>query len=139
MYGFPSSDPAQPALKVATEQYLDTTTPDTIDRTVAPAESEAMLRDRVAPRIRGVTGQTIQARACLYTVTPDRQFVIDQLPNNPNVVVASACSGHGFKHSAGIGEAVALQVLGGPVQYDLSAFRIARLFNEAEAASASIS
>ena len=138
MYGFPSSDPAQPALKVATEQYLDTTTPDTIDRTVAPAESEAMLRDRVAPRIRGVTGQTIQARACLYTVTPDRQFVIDQLPDTPNVVVASACSGHGFKHSAGIGEAVALQVLGGPVQYDLSAFRIARLFSEAGPASSSI-
>ena len=87
-----------------------------------------MLRDRVAPRFRCVTGQTIQARACLYTVTPDRQFVIDQLPDTPNVVVASACSGHGFKHSAGIGEAVALQVLGGPVQYDLSAFRIARLF-----------
>ena len=37
-------------------------------------------------------------------------------------------AGHGFIHCAGISEAVARQVLGGPVQYDLSAFRIARLF-----------
>ena len=49
----------------------------------------------------------MKAAACLYTVTPDSRFVIDRLPSSPNVIVASPCSGHGFKHSAAIGESLA--------------------------------
>jgi sarcosine oxidase len=112
MYGFPSSDPAQPALKVATEQYVAATTPDTIDRTVDPEETAAMYRDRVAGRFPQIGGLALKARACMYTVTPDRRFVIDALDGLPNVLIVSACSGHGFKHSAGLGEAIAEQVLG---------------------------
>ncbi|QSI31362.1 N-methyl-L-tryptophan oxidase [Variovorax sp. RKNM96] len=112
MYGFPSSDPAQPALKVATEQYVAATTPDTIDRTVSPEETAAMYRERVAGRFPQIGGRALKARACMYTVTPDRRFVIDALDGLPHVLVASACSGHGFKHSAGLGEAIAEQVLG---------------------------
>ena len=112
MYGFPSSDPAQPALKVATEQYVAATTPDTIDRTVSPEEPAAMYRDRVAGRFPQIGGRALKARACMYTVTPDRRFVIDALDGLPQVLIASACSGHGFKHSAGLGEAIAEQVLG---------------------------
>jgi len=112
MYGFPSSDPAQPALKVATEQYVAATTPGTIDRTVSPEESAAMYRDRVAGRFPQIGGRALKARACMYTVTPDRRFVIDALDGLPNVLIASACSGHGFKHSAGLGEAIAERVLG---------------------------
>jgi sarcosine oxidase len=112
MYGFPSSDPAQPALKVATEQYVAATTPDTIDRTVDPEETAAMYRDRVAGRFPQIGGRALKARACMYTVTPDRRFVIDALDGLPNVLIVSACSGHGFKHSAGLGEAIAEQVLG---------------------------
>jgi len=112
MYGFPSSDPAQPALKVATEQYVAATTPDTIDRTVSPEESAAMYRERVAGRFPQIGGRALKARACMYTVTPDRRFVIDALDGLPQVLIASACSGHGFKHSAGLGEAIAEQVLG---------------------------
>ena len=128
MYGFPSSNPAQPALKVATEQYVDTTSPDRIDREVTQEEIDTMFRTRVAPRFAALSGRALQAKACLYTVTPDRHFVIDSLPGAPNVRVASACSGHGFKHSAGLGDALAEQVLGLPTAYDLSAFRIARLW-----------
>lgn len=128
MYGFPSSNPAQPALKVATEQYVDTTSPDSIDREVSQEEIDTMFRTRVAPRFAGLSGRALQAKACMYTVTPDRHFVIDSLPGAPNVRVASACSGHGFKHSAGLGDALAEQVLGLPTAYDLSAFRITRLW-----------
>ena len=127
MYGFPSSDPAQPALKVASEQYVDTTSPDGIDRTVTAEEADAMFRQKVAPRFPGLSGRVLQSKACMYTVTPDRHFVIDSLPGTPNVLVASACSGHGFKHSAGLGDAIAEQVLGLPTAYDLSAFQINRL------------
>jgi sarcosine oxidase len=48
----------------------------------------------------------------MYTATPDFQFRIGPDAARPNVIVVSACSGHGFKHSAAIGEravAMALQ------------------------------
>lgn len=126
MYGFPSSDPAQPALKVATEQYVAATTPDTIDRSVSPEETAAMYRDRVAGRFPQIGGRALKARACMYTVTPDRRFVIDALDGLPHVLIASACSGHGFKHSAGLGEAIADQVLGRAVSHGLDLRPFAR-------------
>lgn len=127
MYGFPSSDPTQRALKVASEQYFATTSPADIDRTVSAEETTAMFQVKVAPRFPGLSGQVLQAKACMYTVTPDRHFVIDSLPGAPHILIASACSGHGFKHSAGVGDAVARQVLGLATPYDLSPFSIARL------------
>jgi len=130
MYGFPSSDPAQPALKVATEQYVDATTPDTIERTVDPAETAAMYRERVAGRFPQIGGRALKARACMYTVTPDRRFVIDELDGLTGVLVVSACSGHGFKHSAGLGDAIADRVLGRSSTLDLSPFARRRLLEK---------
>jgi sarcosine oxidase len=49
----------------------------------------------------------VKAVACMYTATPDFQFRIGPQGDRPNVVVVSACSGHGFKHSAAIGETAA--------------------------------
>ena len=46
----------------------------------------------------------IAAKTCLYTVTPDHDFIIDRLPGAPNMIVASPCSGHGFKFAPVIGE-----------------------------------
>ncbi|SDY78469.1 sarcosine oxidase [Variovorax sp. YR266] len=133
MYGFPSSDPSQPALKVATEQYVAATTPDTIDRTVSAEETAAMYRDRVAGRFPQIGGRALKARACMYTVTPDRRFVIDALDDLPRVLIASACSGHGFKHSAGLGEAIADHVLDRPSELDLRPFARQRLLEKAPA------
>ncbi len=130
MYGFPSSDPAQPALKVATEQYVEATTPDAIDRSVRPEESAAMFRERVAGRFPQIEGRALKARACMYTVTPDRRFVIDALDDLPGVLVVSACSGHGFKHSAGLGDAIADHVLGRASTLDLSPFARQRLLEK---------
>jgi sarcosine oxidase len=126
MYGFPSSDLAQPALKVATEQYVAATTPDTIERSVSPEETAAMYQGRVAGRFPQIGGRALKARACMYTVTPDRRFVIDALDGLPRVLIASACSGHGFKHSAGLGEAIADHVLGRAISHGLDLRPFAR-------------
>ena len=134
MYGFPSSDPARPALKVATEQYSATTSPEALDRGVSEAEIAAMYATRVAGRFPRIGGRALEARACMYTVTPDRHFIIDTLDGAPQVLIASACSGHGFKHSAGVGEAVAEQVLGRDSRYDLRPFRRARPVDTTDAA-----
>jgi sarcosine oxidase len=63
----------------------------------------------------------------LYTVTADSGFVIDTHPRHPAVIIASPCSGHGFKHSAAIGEALAQVIADGGSAIDLSPFRLARL------------
>ncbi len=63
---------------------------------------------------------------CLYTVTPGFGFVIDRHPDWENVLVASPCSGHGFKHSAAIGEALAERVTLGTSRLDLAPFSLAR-------------
>jgi len=124
-YGFPPAA-GDPRLKVATEQYDMVTTPFSIDRTVAPDESAAMYRTHVQGRLAGATPTVAKAAACLYTVTPDRGFIIDRHPGKDRVVVVSACSGHGFKHSAGIGQAVSQLLVDGRSDTDLSAFSIAR-------------
>ena len=111
-------------VKVATEQVLLTSTPEDIDRVVAPEESMAMHQVHVAGRLRGVSEDVVHATTCLYTATPDGRFVVDKHPELDHVTLVSACSGHGFKHSAGLGEAVAAELLGQAAGFDLSAFRL---------------
>ncbi|MCJ2064940.1 N-methyl-L-tryptophan oxidase [Methylobacterium sp. J-088] len=125
LYGFPPM-PGERALKVATEQYGTSTTADAVERRVDPLESAEMYRLRVENRLAGATPEVVRAAACVYTVTPDRGFIIDRHPAMDRVLVVSACSGHGFKHSAGIGEAIAADLAGEPQRIDLAPFALAR-------------
>jgi sarcosine oxidase len=125
LYGFPPL-PGDHRIKVATEQYETRTTADSLNREVDPAESAEMYRKHVQGRLAGATPHIAHTAACLYTVTPDRGFIIDRHPGQDRVFVISACSGHGFKHSAGIGDAVAERLTGGRNQVDLTPFSIAR-------------
>ncbi|QTT89703.1 N-methyl-L-tryptophan oxidase [Pseudomonas chlororaphis] len=124
-YGFPPI-PGEGSMKIATEQYNETSAPDRLDRQVSAAQSEAMYRDLVLANIAGVTPQLVKSAVCAYTVTPDSHFIIDEHPRLANVTVVSACSGHGFKHSAAIGEALAQRLVDGRSEIDLSAFSLAR-------------
>jgi sarcosine oxidase len=63
----------------------------------------------------------------LYTVTPDAKFVIDYADEHGNILFASACSGHGFKHSPAVGEALAQLAFGQQTAVDLSPFAMKRL------------
>lgn len=110
-YAFPSIG-GQGQLKAASEQYGAATTPDTVDREVAPGEAASLYRKSLADRLSQVGRQAVRSAACLYTVTPDSGFIIDQHPAMDRVSVISACSGHGFKHSAGIGEIMARRLCG---------------------------
>jgi len=85
-----------------------------------------MYDEYIAPRFPDVSGKCLRAVTCLYTVTPDAKFIVDVFPGCKNVMFASACSGHGFKHSAAVGEALAAWALGRPARVDLSAFRLDR-------------
>jgi sarcosine oxidase len=125
IYGFPAIDGARGGLKVATERYDGATSPETVERRVTAAEVRTLYDEYVAPYVAGLSSRCVRAATCLYTVTPDFGFIIDALPGMDRVIVASPCSGHGFKHSAAIGEALSEWVIDG-VRRDLSAFSLAR-------------
>ena len=135
IYGFPAIDGAEGGIKVATEHYGSITDASTVDRNVAPAEIEAMHRDYVEPYLAGVSDRCIKTTTCLYTVTSDFGFVIDSHPDSERVLVVSPCSGHGFKHSPAIGEALAEVVIDGETRFDLSAFSARRFAASAQVAS----
>ncbi len=126
-YGFPALDGPHGGLKVATERLGPPTTPEAARRDVPPAESRAMHARFVAGRLPGVRPEAVRATTCLYTTTPDSRFVVDALPGEEDVLVVSACSGHGFKHSSAIGEAVAELALTGRSTLDLGPFALGRL------------
>ena len=84
-----------------------------------------MHDEYVAPYFPGASSECDRSSVCMYTCVDKARFVIDELPGNPRVIVASPCSGHGFKHSAAIGEALAdLAINGkqGAKTFDLSKF-----------------
>lgn len=122
IYGFPASD----GLKVATEQSLKITTPETVNRTVSQDEIDTMYRDHVKDIMPGLGPGCVKTAVCLYTVTPDSKFIIDWHPEWENVLVASPCSGHGFKHSAAIGEALAELAFDGETSFDIDPFGFTR-------------
>lgn len=121
-YGFPMVDGPAGGAKVASEQYDEVTTPDDVDRQVTDAEIQAMAERHVRDRFPGLGGTCVKTRACLYTVAPGSRFVIARHPAMPGVIVASPCSGHGFKHSAAIGECLSQLALKGESTLDISAF-----------------
>ena len=122
-YGFP---PQHGRVKVATEYHSPRSTADTIDRSVGPGESRAMYAQHVEGRLAGTSAEAADAAVCLYTITPDRGFIIDRHPDSDRIFVVSACSGHGFKHSAGIGEVVAEVMATGSSCVDISPFALSR-------------
>ncbi|MFC4167640.1 N-methyl-L-tryptophan oxidase [Teichococcus aestuarii] len=91
------------------------------------ARDEAVLREAVRAFFPAADGPTLRLAACLFTNTPDEHFVLDTLPGHPEVVVASPCSGHGYKFASVIGEALAELATTGTSRHDLSLFSYGRL------------
>ena len=114
-------------IKFVTEQYHTSTHPDAVERQVTAEESADMYHRLTRPRLKGVRDKLIHADACLYTVTDDDHFVIDRHPASDRIIIASPCSGHGFKHSAAIGETLVQLALDGGSEFDISGFSLARL------------
>jgi sarcosine oxidase len=123
-YGFPRH--GNPGVKIAKHHHRDETVdPDRVERTVAAAD-EALIRAALVEHIPMLNGAMLAAKTCLYTVAPDHDFIIDRLPHAPNVIVASPCSGHGFKFAPVIGEILTELAMDGETRHDIHRFRLAR-------------
>lgn len=99
-----------------------------IDAPRAPAsEAEgAEMQALLARYLPQAAGRILDRATCVYTNTPDHDFVLDRHPEHPNVIIASPCSGHGFKFSSAIGEILADLVTSRQTSFDLSPFALSR-------------
>ena len=122
-YGFPAD---QHGIKVAKHHHAgEIVDPDHCDRTVSAAD-EALIRAGIEAHLPGADGPLRAARTCLYTMTPDGDFILDRLADAPQIIVASPCSGHGFKFAPAIGEILADLAIRGGTDHDISRFSLAR-------------
>ncbi len=87
----------------------------------------ARLETFLAANLPGALGPPIYTKTCLYTLTPDRDFVVDRLPEVPGVVVGLG-AGHGFKFASVLGRILAELSSSGttPSESELARFKIDR-------------
>jgi sarcosine oxidase len=123
MYGISTLDGK--TIKVGRHHQGETTTPQTIRRRVDEFDIDP-LRLLTATYLRGVSGHVARTLTCMYSNTPDDHFVIDFAPEDRNVVVISACSGHGFKFGPIMGEIAADLAVDGGTRRDISHFSATR-------------
>jgi sarcosine oxidase len=126
-YGLPAIDPR--GVKVATHYgAAELPSPDGVDWEVTPGDAAAVrpLLDEYLPGL----GAFASGQVCMYTVTPDRHFVIDLHPRHPQVAVACGFSGHGFKFAPVVGEVLADLAEGGRTRHPIGLFAAGRFLGE---------
>jgi sarcosine oxidase len=123
-YGFP--DFAGTGVKTASHRKgACLSSPDDLSQDGAAAD-EAQIRRMLALAMPDANGPLRAMRTCMYTRTPDEDFVIDRSSADPRIVLASPCSGHGFKFASVIGEVLADLALGKTPAHDISRFKLER-------------
>lgn len=121
IYGFPSLDGT--SIKMASESFVPSSHADRVERTVNTEEQIDFIKSKVSDRFNFTKKTVLKSKVCTYTLYPNSNFLVDNLPDFHEVLVASACSGHGFKHSAGLGEAIAQKLLDQSLKINLELFR----------------
>ena len=123
-YGFPVY--GVPGFKIGKYHHRrEQADPDRMDRECHP-EDEAVVRAGIRRYFPDADGPTIAMKACLFTNSPDEHFILDFHPGCPQVAMASACSGHGFKFCSVVGEIMADLVFDGRTRFDIDMFRLSR-------------
>jgi sarcosine oxidase len=123
-YGFP--DFAGTGLKVAAHDPGRPLPSPAALRPGAGPEHEARLRRLLERHIPDGAGELLRTRTCIYTSTADGHFILDHHPEDRRIVLASACSGHGFKFGPALGEILADLATTGRTAHDIGLFRLAR-------------
>ncbi len=120
-YGFPAIDGASGGVKAAIHGSDIECTPETVDRVIHEIDCAEVIR-QLKPRFPALDGEVLRARTCLYTMTPDENFVIGQHPQFASVSVACGFSGHGFKFAAVVGEILADLATTGSTNHPIAIF-----------------
>ncbi len=131
-YGLPSQD--RRTVKVALHHGGETTSAEDVRRQVTEADVTSLRREleMVVPELG--RAPVHRAEVCLYTNTPDRDFVVGLLPEDRRVAVAAGFSGHGYKFSPVVGEILADLALHGSTDHPIERFRPDRWSRPGQAA-----
>ncbi len=124
-YGFPADETTAFKIGKYNHRRERVDDPEAMDRTCHP-EDEAVLREGIRRYFPDADGPTLQMKTCLFTNSPDGHFIIDRLPDAPQVAIAAGCSGHGFKFCSVVGEILADLALKTETRYDIGLFRLDR-------------
>jgi sarcosine oxidase len=113
-------------IKIAKHHHLnEVIDPDSYERAVSGADENA-IRAALADHLPAANGRLIDAKTCLYTMTPDSDFLIDRVAGAEQIIVASPCSGHGFKFAPVMAEILADLASEGETRHDIRRFRLNR-------------
>lgn len=124
LYGFPLHDSF--TVKIANHHtYGDAVDPDHVDRNFHENDV-AEVKTFVRNFLPALTDEIEEGKICLYTLTPDTDFILDFHPEFRNVILAAGFSGHGFKFATVIGEILADLAIDGSTRHPISRFRIDR-------------
>ena len=122
-YGFP--DHRGEGFKIGKFHHLGQAVdePTGMDRNCQP-QDEAILREGIERYFPAANGPTVKAAACIFTNTPDGHFILDRLPDEPDVFVAAGFSGHGYKFCGVIGKLMADMCQDREPEWDIAPFRL---------------
>lgn len=112
--------------KVAMHHNGEFVDPDTLIRESNDSDLK-MVRDFLEEYIPDGNGELIDSKVCMYTDTPDQDFLIDSHPDDENIIICSPCSGHGFKFTPAIGEICSSLIINNSTNFDLDKFSLERL------------
>jgi monomeric sarcosine oxidase len=124
-YGFPKLDAR--GVKVAEHsggRVVDD--PLVVDRSIDVEEQQRLVQF-LSAHLPGVSTNVTDHVVCLYTMSPDENFIVDRHPAHANVVFAAGLSGHGFKFTSVLGRALAELALDGGTQLPIGFLSLARL------------
>ena len=123
-YGFPTHEGH--GVKIGWyHHFREPIDPDDPDRQTRD-DDERALRAFVERYLPDAAGPTEMLKACIFTNSPDEHFVIDRLPDAPQVAVAAGFSGHGYKFCSVVGEIMADLAIEGATRHDIGLFRLER-------------
>jgi monomeric sarcosine oxidase len=125
LYGIPH-DGRIPGVKLAMHQFGPEADPNALPTRI-PDSTIARIEEYARGRFHFDDPRVTESVACLYTVTPDEDFIVDNAGRG--ITFVSGCSGHGFKFTVLLGKIAADLAAGGDYAGDLSRFSLARFDN----------
>jgi sarcosine oxidase len=127
-YGFPVHD--VPGFKFGWYHHFgESIDPSEPDRIARP-DDEAALRAFAVRYFPDGAGPTVMLKACIFTNSPDEHFIVDCLPDAPQVSVFAGESGHGYKFASVIGEILADLTMDGSTRHDIGFLRLERFASD---------
>lgn len=123
LYGFPDFGDG---VKAAFHGSGDLTNAGHIDREINLARDVEPVRRALEQWMPGASNTFLEAKPCMYTLTPDENFVIDRHPEHQNLILCGGFSGHGFKFAPVIGEIAAALALDGESPHEIAFLSVQR-------------